>query len=49
VPVYGLERLVKLLTVVASILTAVLMWPLLPKLLALPSPEQLRAAKLALA
>jgi signal transduction histidine kinase/ActR/RegA family two-component response regulator len=49
VPVYGLEGLVKLLTAVASILTAVIMWPLLPKLLALPSPAQLRAAELALA
>src|SRR6201986_3464986 len=49
VPVYGLEGLVKLLTAVASILTAVIMWPLLPKLLALPSPAQLRAAEFALA
>jgi signal transduction histidine kinase len=48
VPVYGLEGLVKLLTAVASILTAVVLWPLLPKLLALPSPSQLRAAELAL-
>ena len=48
VPVYGLEGLVKLLTAVASILTAVIMWPLLPKLLALPSPAQLRTAELAL-
>jgi len=49
VPVYGLEGLVKLLTAVASIVTAVIMWPLLPKLLALPSPAQLRAAEVALA
>jgi signal transduction histidine kinase len=49
VPVYGLEGLIKLLTAVASILTAVILWPLLPKLLALPSPAQLRAAELALA
>jgi signal transduction histidine kinase len=49
VPVYGLESLVKLLTAVASILTALILWPLLPKLLALPSPAQLRAAELALA
>ncbi len=37
VPVYGLEGLVKLLTAVASIVTALILWPLLPKLLALPS------------
>jgi signal transduction histidine kinase/CheY-like chemotaxis protein len=49
VPVYGLEGLIKLLTAVASILTAVILWPLLPKMLALPSPAQLRAAELALA
>jgi signal transduction histidine kinase len=49
VPVYGLEGLVKLLTAVASILTAVILWPLLPKILALPSPAQLRATELALA
>jgi signal transduction histidine kinase len=49
VPVYGLEGLIKLLTAVASILTAVILWPLLPKILALPSPSQLRAAELALA
>jgi signal transduction histidine kinase/CheY-like chemotaxis protein len=49
VPVYGLEGLIKLLTAVASILTAVILWPLLPKLLALPSAAQLRAAELALA
>jgi signal transduction histidine kinase/CheY-like chemotaxis protein len=49
VPVYGLEGLIKLLTAVASILTAVILWPLLPKILALPSPAQLRAAELALA
>ena len=47
VPVYGLEGLIKLLTAVASIVTAVILWPLLPKILALPSPAQLRAAELA--
>src|ERR1700743_3405205 len=49
VPVYGLAGLIKLLTAVASILTAVILWPLLPKILALPSPSQLRAAEMALA
>jgi signal transduction histidine kinase/CheY-like chemotaxis protein len=49
VPVYGVEGIVKAMTAVASILTAVVLWPLLPKLLALPSPAQLRAAEAALA
>jgi signal transduction histidine kinase len=48
-PVYGLEGIVKAMTAVASILTAVMLWPLLPKVLALPSPSQLRAAEIALA
>jgi signal transduction histidine kinase/ActR/RegA family two-component response regulator len=49
VPVYGIEGLVKALTALASIITAVLLWPLVPKLLALPSPAQLRLAEAALA
>jgi signal transduction histidine kinase len=48
-PVYGVEGIIKALTAVASIVTAVILWPLLPKLLALPSPSQLRAAEAALA
>jgi signal transduction histidine kinase len=49
VPVYGIEGLIKATTALASIITAVILWPLLPKVLALPSPSQLRAAELALA
>jgi signal transduction histidine kinase len=49
VPIYGIEGIVKALTAVASILTAVSLWPLLPKILAIPSPSQLREAKAALA
>src|ERR1700758_4437699 len=49
VPVYGIEGLIKALTALASIVTAVILWPLLPRLLALPSPSQLRVAELALA
>ena len=49
VPVYGIEGIVKVLTAMASIVTAVMLWPLLPKVLALPSPSQLRAAEFALA
>jgi len=44
VPAYGLEGLVKALTAIASIVTAILLWPLIPKLLAVPSPGQLRLA-----
>ena len=49
VPVYGIEGLIKAMTALASITTAVILWPLLPKLLALPSPSRLRATELALA
>jgi signal transduction histidine kinase len=48
VPVYGIEGLVKALTAVASIVTAALLWQLLPKLLAIPSPAQLRQTQAAL-
>ncbi|MBV9560777.1 MAG: response regulator [Bradyrhizobium sp.] len=49
VPAYGLEGLIKALTAAASIVTAVMLWPLLPRALALPSPSQLRATEAALA
>lgn len=49
VPDYGLEALVKALTAVASVATAIALWPLLPRVLELPSPEQLRLANQALA
>jgi signal transduction histidine kinase len=49
VPIYGIEGIVKALTALASILTAITLWPLLPKILAIPSPSQLREAKAALA
>ncbi|MHC2336681.1 ATP-binding protein [Bradyrhizobium sp. USDA 4454] len=49
VPIYGLEGLLKALTAVASIFTAVLLWPLIPKILAIPSEAQLREAHVALA
>ncbi|NEU10684.1 ATPase [Methylobacterium sp. BTF04] len=44
VPDYAAEAVVKALTALASLVTAVLLWVLLPKALALPSPEQLRQA-----
>ncbi|PAY07587.1 hybrid sensor histidine kinase/response regulator [Bradyrhizobium sp. UFLA03-84] len=49
VPIYGLEGLLKALTAIASIITAVLLWPLIPKILAIPSEQQLREAHVALA
>jgi signal transduction histidine kinase/CheY-like chemotaxis protein len=48
VPAYGIEGITKAVTAVASVATAALLWPLLPKLLALPSPFQLQQAYAAL-
>ncbi|MES2498015.1 MAG: response regulator [Pseudomonadota bacterium] len=45
---YALEALIKLLTAIVSVTTAILLWPLLPKALALPSPARLREANKAL-
>jgi signal transduction histidine kinase len=41
-PAYELEAAVKIATATASVTTALLLWPLLPKVLALPSPQALR-------
>lgn len=41
VPDYGIEALVKMVTAAASVATAVALWPLLPRAIALPSPAQL--------
>jgi signal transduction histidine kinase len=49
VPIYGIEGLIKAMTALGSIVTAIMIWPLLPKVLALPSPSQLRVTELALA
>jgi len=48
VPIYGIEGIVKALTAVASIITAVILWPLIPKIIAIPSSAQLRQAYVAL-
>ncbi|MFE1601107.1 sensor histidine kinase [Methylobacterium sp. ID0610] len=48
VPDYGAEALVKILTAVISLATAATLWPLLPRALALPSPEELRRMNAAL-
>ncbi|MGJ3260815.1 MAG: sensor histidine kinase [Rhodospirillales bacterium] len=42
-PMYGLQGLVKALTAIVSVLVAVAIWPLLPKLLKVPSPSSLQA------
>ena len=42
-PAYGLEAMLKLVTGLVSIATAVLLWPLIPKLLRIPSINQLQA------
>ncbi|QOV96365.1 ATPase (plasmid) [Novosphingobium sp. ES2-1] len=44
VPAYGIEALVKVITAGVSIVTAIVLWPLLPKLVAVPSPSQLQSA-----
>jgi two-component sensor histidine kinase len=41
-PLYGLEGLVKVATALVSLATAAMLWPMLPKALALPSPAMLR-------
>lgn len=48
VPIYGIEGLVKAATAVASIFTAVALWPLLPKILTIPSPFELQKVQAAL-
>ncbi|MBL6080819.1 PAS domain S-box protein [Belnapia sp. T18] len=48
VPAYGLEGAVKAGTAMVSVATAVALWPLLPKALAMPSQTQLREANQAL-
>ena len=44
VPAYGLEAAVKVITAVASIATAFLLIPLVPRIVAIPSPAQLRTS-----
>ena len=47
-PAYTVEGLVKAATAILSLMTATLLWPLVPRLVALPSPNQLRQANAAL-
>lgn len=44
VPAYGIEGLIKLVTAILSVVTAITLWPLLPRVIALPSPAQLAKA-----
>ncbi|WP_441237273.1 PAS domain S-box protein [Bradyrhizobium sp. 930_D9_N1_4] len=48
VPIYGIEGLVKAATAVASVFTAGALWPLLPKILTIPSPFELQKVQAAL-
>src|SRR5664279_6181662 len=48
VPVYGIEGLVKAATAAASIFTAAMLWPLLPRLLTVPSAFELHRVRAAL-
>ncbi|MET3908914.1 PAS domain S-box-containing protein [Bradyrhizobium sp. S3.3.6] len=48
VPIYGIEGLVKAVTAAASIFTAGALWPLLPKILTIPSPFELQKVQAAL-
>jgi PAS domain S-box-containing protein len=48
VPIYGIEGLVKAATAVASIFTAAALWPLLPRILAIPSAFELQKVQAAL-
>lgn len=43
-PAYGLEGLIKAFTALASIVTAAVLWPMLPRLLQIPSPTRLAEA-----
>lgn len=47
-PDYAVEGIIKAVTAVVSLLTAVALWLLMPKALALPSPGQIAAANVAL-
>ena len=49
VPAYWLDGAIKALTAVLSVATAALLWPLLPKAMALPSPVQMHRVNEALA
>ncbi|MGZ4970770.1 MAG: sensor histidine kinase [Methylobacter sp.] len=41
-PLYGLDALLKAVTALISVITAIALWPMIPQALKLPSPNQLR-------
>lgn len=41
-PDYGVEAMIKVVTAIASVGTAIVLWPLIPRLLLIPSPNELR-------
>lgn len=41
IPVYGLQAIVKAATAIVSVLTAIIIWPLIPKICKIPSISQL--------
>ncbi|HZG08502.1 MAG TPA: ATP-binding protein [Allosphingosinicella sp.] len=45
---YAFQGVIKMITAIASVGTAIVLWPLIPKALAIPSPLQLREANTAL-
>jgi len=49
VPHYGIEAVAKALTAMASVVAAVVIWRVLPKLVAVPSPKQLEESNARLA
>jgi signal transduction histidine kinase len=48
-PLYWLDGAIKAVTAILSVMTAIILWPLIPRALALPSPEALRAVNSELA
>ncbi len=47
-PVYGIEAIIKLVTAAASVVTAILLWRLIPLAVSVPSPADLRQVNLQL-
>ncbi|MGZ8410525.1 MAG: sensor histidine kinase, partial [Hyphomicrobium sp.] len=47
-PIYGIQAVVKLATALISLATAIVLWPMIPKALAIPSPARLRVANMQL-
>jgi signal transduction histidine kinase len=48
-PLYWIDGMIKAITAILSIFTAVVLWPLIPRALALPSPSALREINVELA